>query len=92
MKSAYELVMERLNRTAPQKKLTDEQRARLAELDSRYRARMAEREIGLRGQIAQAEAAGDAGAVDQLRQQLGHEIKKLEAELEEKKEAVRQGG
>ena len=45
MKSAYELAMERLNKSAPSVKLTAEQKARLAELDSIYKAKLADREV-----------------------------------------------
>ena len=51
MKTAYELAMERLNKTTPpQKKLTAAQKKQLAELDSQYAAKVAEREIFLKGQ------------------------------------------
>ena len=52
MKSAYELAMERLNKTAPSKKLTDNQKKRIAELESEYKAKIADREIFLNGEIA----------------------------------------
>ena len=47
MKSAYELAMERLEKSAPSAKVTDEQRTALAEIDSTYKARIAEREVFL---------------------------------------------
>ena len=47
MKSAYELAMERLEKQTPSAKVTDEQRAAIAEIDSTYRARIAEREVFL---------------------------------------------
>jgi hypothetical protein len=90
MKTAYELAMERLNQTAPAAKLTGAQKKQLAELDSKYAAKIAEREIALRDEIAKAAAAGDAEKVELLQQQLVKERKKLQAELEEKKEHVRQ--
>ena len=43
MKSAYELAMERLNQQAPSVKLTAEQKAKLADLDSLYKSKI---EIG----------------------------------------------
>ena len=89
MKSAYELAMERLNKQSPTVKLSDEQKKQLAELDARYAARVAEREIGLRSDIAKAAAAGDPEEVENLERQLAAEKRKLQAELEEKKEAVR---
>jgi hypothetical protein len=87
MKSAYELAMERLNKSAPATKLTAKQKKELAELDSRYAAKIAEREISLNGEIANA--AGDFEKAETLRSRLVQERKKLQAELEEKKQLVR---
>jgi len=81
--------MERLKKAAPTVKLTDEQKARLAELDSRYAAKIAERELGLKDEIATAASAGDFEKVEQLEKHLVLERKKLQAELEEKKEEIR---
>jgi len=89
MKSAYELAMERLNKTAPAVKLTGAQKIELAELDSKYAAKIAEREIALKDEMAKVSAAADFEKADVLRQQLAIERKKLQAELEEKKDAVR---
>jgi len=87
MRSAYELAMERLNKTAPSIKLNAAQKQELAELDSAYAAKIAGREIALKDEMARA--AGDVEKVGALRQQLAGERQKLQAELEEKKEAVR---
>ena len=84
-----QLLLERLNQTAPTTKLTGAQKKQLAELDSKYAAKIAEREIALRDEIAKAAAAGDAEKVELLQQQLVKERKKLQAELEEKKEQIR---
>lgn len=92
MKSAYELAMERLNKTAPAAKLTAEQKKELAELDSRYAAKMAEREIGLKSEIDKALTGGNAEEAAKLQQQLAHERKAIQAELEDRKEQVRRGG
>jgi hypothetical protein len=81
MKSSYELAMERLNKTAPTAKLTDAQKKQLAELDSKYTSKIAEREI--------AKVADDFEKAEILQQQLVNERKKLQTELEEKKEQVR---
>jgi Spy/CpxP family protein refolding chaperone len=91
MKSAYELAMERLNKTSPTVKLTAEQKKQLAELDSKYAAKIAEREISLKGEINKAAAAGDAEQMEQLQRQLADDRKKLQNELEDRKERVRQG-
>ena len=87
MKTAYELAMERLNQAAPATKLTSAQKKQLAEIDSQYAAKIAGREIALKDEIAKV--GQDFEKAEALRQQLVNERKKLQAELEEKKEAVR---
>jgi hypothetical protein len=89
MKSAYELAMERLNKTAPAAKVTDKQKKQLAELDSKYAAKIAERELFIKGELAKAMAAGEYDELEKLEKQLVSERKTLQAELEEKKEQVR---
>ena len=89
MKSAYELAMERLNQTAPSVKLTAAQKKELAELDSKYAALIAAREIALNSEIAKA--ADDVEKEESLRAQLLNDRKKLQAELEEKKDRIRAG-
>lgn len=89
MKSAYELAMERLNKSAPVAKLTDDQKKQLAEIDSKYAAKLAEREIFLKGEIEKAAGKGDWDAMQQLQDQLVRERKSINHDLEEKKEEVR---
>jgi len=91
MKSAYELAMERLQKQAPTVKLTAEQKARIAELDSLYKSRLAEREIALRDAIGKAVEQGDVDEIQKLDQQLNLEKRKITDELESRKEAVRAG-
>ncbi len=91
MKSAYELAMERLQKQAPETKITEEQRSRLAELDTLYKAKRAERELFLKGEIAKAAAKGDAHEYEELQQQLTRDLRRLDGELESKKEKVRAG-
>ena len=88
MKTAYELAMERLNRTAPAGKLTATQKKQLAELDTKYAATIAGREISLQDEMTRV--AGDAEKIEALQQRLIRERKSLQAELEEKKEQIRQ--
>ena len=89
MKTAYELAMEKLQDEAPVPKLTDEQKAEIAELDNLYQSKLAEREVFLGGKIAEAEAIGDFEALEQLQRELSSDKKTLESDLEEKKEEVR---
>ena len=91
MKSSFELAMERLNKQSPAVKLTNEQKKRLAELEGECKAKIADREILIRGQIEQAVDKGDAEAIAQLEKQLVSDRKTIQAEMEEKKDAVRQG-
>lgn len=91
MKSAYELAMERLQKQSPVTKITAEQKAELARLDTLYKAKKAERELFLRGEIAKAQAQGDANSADELQQQLSRDLRRIEDELEGKKEKVRAG-
>jgi molybdopterin converting factor small subunit len=81
--------MERLAKTTPTVKLTGAQKKQLAELDSKFAAKIAEREIALKDEITKLSAAGNFETVEKLQQQLIGERKKLQAELEEKKENVR---
>ena len=89
MKTAYELAMERLNKTSPATKLTEQQKKEIAELESKYKAKIAERELFVKGEIDKAIDKGDADAIEQLEKQLASDRKSLQAELEEKKEKVR---
>ncbi len=91
MKSAYELAMERLNKTNPLTKLTPEQKEELAELDSKYAAKIAELEISLKDQMTKAAEAGNAEEYARLEQQLSQERKTLQSKLEAQKEQVRRG-
>ncbi len=90
MKSAYELAMERLNKVAPTVKLTTEQKKAIAELESIYAAKIAQRELFVKEQITKEIDKGDGEAVAQLEKQLVSDRKSFQAELEEKKEKVRQ--
>jgi len=90
MKSAYELAMERLNKSSPTAKLTNQQKKEIAELESKYKAKIAERELFVEGERIKAIDKGDAEAVEQLEKQLVSDRKSLQSELEEKKEKVRQ--
>jgi hypothetical protein len=91
MKSAYELAMERLNKKAPTVAITDQQKKELAELDSVHSAKVAEREIFIRGELEKAREKGDYEAYQQLEKQLVSDRKSIAADLEEKKNKVREG-
>jgi hypothetical protein len=90
MKSAYELAMERLNKISPTVKLTDDQKRRIAELEAEYKAKLADREIAMRNKIEQAKWAGDDETVSRLESEWAETRKTLLAELDAKKEKIRQ--
>ena len=89
MKSAYELAMERLQKTAPSLSLTEEQKKELAEIDSKYRAKIAEKELFLKDQIRKAQTEGKADDIDSLEKQLASDVRRLQEECEASKEKMR---
>ena len=89
MKSAYELAMERLEKNAPTIKLTDEQKAQIAEVDSMYKARIAEKELFLKGKMEEARSKGGFEELAQLEKQLATEIRRFQEDCEEKKAKLR---
>ena len=89
MKSAYELAMERLEKESPTQELSDELKAKLAEVSKVYEAKIADREVFLNGEIAKAELAGEFEQIEQLNKQLASDRKVLEDELGEKKNEIR---
>ena len=94
MKSAYELAMERLAKSDPTagKKLSAEQKGRLAEIDRVYQGKLAEREIFLRQKLDAALAEANADEAEQIRQQIAAEKTRLEEELDDEKDRVRSAG
>jgi hypothetical protein len=89
MKSAYELAMERLQKTSPSLSLTKEQKKELAELDSKYQAKIAEKELFLKDQIRKAQTEGKVDDIDSLEKQLASEVRRLHEECEAKKQKLR---
>ncbi len=89
MKSAYELAMERLEKSTPSVALTDEQKAQVAEVDSTFRARIAEKELFLKDEIRKARSGGVFDEAESLEKQLAIEIRRLQEDCEEKKEKLR---
>jgi hypothetical protein len=90
MKSAYELAMERLDKSSPaEKPLTAEKKARLADVDMLFKGKIAEREIFLKQQLNQAYAAQNAEDVEKIQKQIVSERARLEEEREVEKERVR---
>lgn len=91
MKSAYELAMERLSKSAPTKSLTAKQKAGVADIESLYKSRLAQLELRSQDELAAAQAAGDAEKIELIRNQFVREKAQLEADREAKKEGIRKG-
>ena len=89
MKSAYELAMERLEKTQPTIALSEDQKKELADVDSTCRAKIAERELFLRDEIRKAQLAGNLEDVQKLEKQFTFEIARLREDCEAKKEKLR---
>jgi hypothetical protein len=90
MKSAYELAMERLDKSSPaEKPITAAKKARLAEIDQVFKGKLAEREIFLKQQLNLAYVEQKAEVVDKIQKQLVSERARLEEEREAEKEHVR---
>ncbi|HEY5037014.1 MAG TPA: hypothetical protein VII74_07790 [Chthoniobacterales bacterium] len=89
MKSAYELAMERLEKSAPSISLTNEQKEQIAEIDSTFKARIAEKELFLQGKIRDAQQAGKFEEAETLTTQLATEVRRLREDCEEKKNKLR---
>ena len=83
--------MERLQGDEPIVKLSDEQRAEIANIDKKFRAKIAEREVFLQGILDKAKINGDIGEIRQLQDQLTREVSRLQGDMEEAKERVRKG-
>ncbi len=81
--------MERLEKESPTQELSDELKAKLAEISKVYEAKIADREVFLTGEIEKAEAAAEFEQIEQLNKQLASERKVLEEELEQKKKEIR---
>src|SRR5947199_10566140 len=89
MKSAYELAMERLEKSSPSLSLTEDQKKEIAEVDSVYRAKIAEKELFLKEQIRKAQITGNLEEMQSLEKQLASEMRRLQEECEAKKEKLR---
>ena len=84
MKSSFELAMERLG--GPTKKLSEDQKMKIAEIDSKYKAKIAG--IKLRSQEDLAKTANPEED-DKIRKEVSDEIQRLESKCEKEKEKVR---
>ena len=88
MKSSYELAMERMG-GGDDNPLSNEQKAKIAEIDSKYKAKIAERKIFLEKNLTDAQEQGNQEDIDLIRRQLNDEIAGLEAKSEAEKDKIR---
>lgn len=91
-KTAYELVLERLKHRdreqgIEERPLSDEQRAKIAELRRVYEAKLAEREILHRSALARA--GDDPEALEKLEADYRRDRERIASERERKIEAAR---
>lgn len=84
MKSAYEIAMERLEaESGPTKKLTEEEKGRLATIDTKYDAKTAELKLDYDARMAKAEPDERNGLQEELASQLASIAEKREKEKQE---------
>lgn len=86
MKTAYELAMERLEAASgPTRKLSDEERAALSEIDSKYDAQIAGMRIDYEARIAAATSREEWLA---LKAEMAHELQAAEDRRTQAKDAI----
>ena len=71
--------------------LTDEQKEKIAEIDSKYKAKIAERKIFLEKNLSDAQAQGNEEEIELVRRQLNDEVADLEDKSESEKDKIRLG-
>jgi len=90
MKSAYELAMERLEKASgPTRKLTDEQKAQIAELEKVYQAKIAELKLSYESRFAGAESVEE---LQQLQAELAEKTASLGSKRDREKDAIWNAG
>lgn len=86
MKSAYELAMERLEQTSgPTRKLSNEQKAHIADLEKRFDARIAGQKLSYEDKFRAAETMED---YNRLKSELADAIASLESQRDREKETI----
>lgn len=85
MKSAYEIAMERLEKErGPARRLSEDQKAAIAEIEKKYAARIAETRLDFEGRAAAAPPAERAELVARM----AAELQSLEEKRDRDKDAV----
>ena len=88
MKSSYELAMERCG-GGDDKPLSDEQKEKIAEIETKFKAKIAERRIFLEKNLNDAQVKGNEEEITLIRRQLNDEIADLEAKADLEKDKIR---
>ncbi|MBI4557436.1 MAG: hypothetical protein HY706_07630 [Candidatus Hydrogenedentes bacterium] len=89
MKSAFEIAMERLEKeSGPTKKLTEAQKAAIAEIERRYDAKIAEQKLAFEPRLAGI-APGEEH--EKVQSELTAKLTALEKQRDQEKEAVWSG-
>jgi hypothetical protein len=91
LKSSLELALEKLQKEDPVevRKLTDEQKQAISDIRRKYQARIAEAELASQERIKKAATTGNYEEIEKIREQLGGERRRLNAELEREIEKCR---
>lgn len=86
MKSAYEIAMARLEKEkGPARKLTDGQKAEIADINKKYDARVAEERLSFEGRLAKAATLEE---LERLRAEMAAALASIEDQRENAKETV----
>lgn len=86
MKSAYEIAMARLEKdSGPSKRLTEEQKAQIAEIDNKYEARLAEQRLAFDAKLG---AAASFEELEKLKEEMAQTLASIEEQRQRAKDAV----
>ncbi len=85
MKSAFDLAMEKFG--GPVKQLSEEKKAKIAEVESRFKAKIAEAEMAKDKRFA--EASGDVMKTEDILKDFSVEIASINFQCEREKEKIR---
>jgi len=88
MKSSYELAMERFG-DGDDNPLSEKQKEKIAEIDSKYKAKIAERRIFLEKNLNDAQSLENEEEITLIRRQLNDEVADLEAKADLEKDKIR---
>lgn len=87
MKSALELALERTGGTINE--LPQDQKEKIAEIETKYKAKIAEAELALNERMMKAQ--GNVAEIDQIQQDWTVELASINSKCEREKEKIRNG-